>query len=164
MVLPEISIQISANSVAWYGAILATLGASVSLYNLWKDRGRIKITYQKNMQVRNAVPPFTEGEVYFIVNVINKGRRPLVIGTVAMQYVTGENFILNDCINSQVNRILTEENPHTMYTIDQNFIDFSKIYRIMVYDKLGREYVSYFSKVPTFVKIVFKVRSLFIKT
>lgn len=160
MIIPEISIQISANSVAWYGAILSTFGAVFSFYSLWKDRGKLKITYQKNMRVMNARYPFTEEKDYFIVHITNTGRRPIAIGNVAIQYVTGENFLLADSIDSQSTRILTEENPHTMITTDQGIVDFSKIHRIMVYDKVGKEYIKYFSKFPTFTKIAYKLKTV----
>ncbi len=161
MKIPEISIQISANSVAWYGAILATIGASVSIYNAWKDRGQIKITYQKGMQIMNALPPWSENKDYFIVNITNTGRRSIAVGNVAVQYISGENFILADSIDNQSTRILTEEKPHTMITTDQSLIDFSKIYCIMVYDKAGREYKKYFFIFPTFARIIFKLKNKF---
>lgn len=161
MKISEISIQISTNSVAWYGAILATIGASVSIYNAWKDRGQIKITHQKGMRVMNALPPWSEDKDYFIVNITNTGRRPIAVGNVAVQYISGENFILADSIDNQSTRILTEEKPHTMITTDQSLIDFSKIYCIMVYDKAGREYKKYFFIFPTFKRIVFKFKNKF---
>ena len=69
-------------------------------------------------------------------------------------------FLLADSIDSQSTRILTEENPHTMITTDQGIVDFSKIHRIMVYDKVGREYIKYFSKFPTFTKIAYKLKTV----
>ena len=161
MPIPEISIQISANSVAWYGAVLSTLGASVSIYNAWKDRGQLVISSQKNMRLMNALPPWSENKDYFIAHVKNSGRRPIAVGNVAIQYISGENFILADSIDNQSNRILTEEKSHTMITTDQSLIDFRKIYRIMVYDKVGREYKKYFSNFPTFAKILFKLKSFY---
>lgn len=159
MKLPEISIQISANSVAWYGAILATIGASVSIYNVWKDRGQIKINHQKGMCILDALPPWSGDRDYFIINIINTGRRPIAIGNVAIQYISGENFILADSIDNQSARILTEEKPHTMITTDQSLMDFSKIYCIMVYDKVGREYKKYFFIFPTFKRIIFNLKN-----
>lgn len=158
MKIPEISIQISANSVAWYGAIIATIGASVSIYNAWKDCGQIKITYQKGMRIMNAIPPWSEDKDYFIVNITNTGRRPIAVGNVAIQYISGENFILVDSIDNQSTRILTEEKPHTMITTDQSLIDFSKIYCIIVYDKVSREYKKYLFIFPTFKKVIYKLK------
>jgi hypothetical protein len=163
MSIPEISIKISANSVAWYGAILATIGASISVYNAWKDRKQIKIFPQMNMRIFNARPPFEENKDYFIVNITNTGRRPVAIGNVAIQYISGENFILADSIDNQDLRILTEESPHAIITSDQSIFDFSKMYCIMVYDKTGREYRKYYSYFPTFKRLVFNLKNLVIK-
>lgn len=159
MVFPNVSIQISANSVAWYGAILATIGACISIYNVWKDRSHIKITYQKGMRIMNALPPWSENKDYFMVHIANTGRRPVAIGNVGIQYISNESFILADSINNQSARILTEEKPNTTITVDQSLIDFSKIYCIMVYDKAGREYKKYFSKYPIFKKIDFELKN-----
>ena len=44
MPLPDISIHISANTVAWYAAIVSTVGLLATIYTAWKDRPRVKIT------------------------------------------------------------------------------------------------------------------------
>lgn len=159
MQIPEITFQISANTVAWYGAIVATLGASVSIYNAWRDRAQIKIDFQKGMRIMNARPPYSEDKDYFSVNITNRGRRPVAIGNVGMKYFSGETFILAGSIDDQHTRILTEEKPRTSILTDQSIIDFSKIYSILVYDQAGREYIKYFYKFPTFTKWHFKMKN-----
>jgi len=139
------SINISAESVAWYGAIVATLAVIVSIYNIWKDRGHIKITYQKGMRLINAAPPWSEDKDYFSVHIINKGRRPVAIGNVGIRYISGDTFLLSGSLDNQSERILTEEKPHTTILTDQSMIDFTKIYCILVYDQTGREYIKYLS-------------------
>lgn len=139
------SINISAESVAWYGAIVATLGAIVSIYNAWKDRGHIKITYQKGMRIVNAAPPWSEDKDYFSVHITNRGRRAVAIGNVGIKYISDETFLLSGSLDNQQERVLTEEKPSTTILTDQSMIDFTKVSCILVYDQAGREYKKYFS-------------------
>jgi hypothetical protein len=158
--LSNITLQISADAAAWYGAVVATIAAAVSVYNAWSDRARIKVTYQEGMRIMNAVPPYFESKEYFVVHIVNIGRRPVAIGTVAIQYISGENFILSGSINDQNTRILTEEKPKTTIPpTDQSLMDLSKLYCILVYDQAGREYKKYIHKFPTFVKWLWTLRN-----
>lgn len=160
MQFPEITFQIPASTVAWYAAIVATVSAAASIYNAWKDRARIKITHQKGMRIMNANPPYSEGMDYFMVHIVNTGRRPVAIGNVGVKYVSGETYILAGSIDNQNTRILTEEKPRTMIPTDQSLIDLSKLHCILVYDQAGREYKKYIHRFPTFAKIFYRIRSL----
>lgn len=158
MLIPEVSLKISASSVAWYGAVVATIGAVVSIYNAWRDRAQIKIDSQKNMRIMNARPPYLENKDYFSVNITNRGRRPVAIGNVGMKYFSGKTFILAASIDDQHTRILTEEKPRTSILTDQSTISFQNLYCVLVYDQAGREYIKYFHQFPTFRKCLYKIR------
>ena len=47
MALPDLKIEITAITVAWYGAIVATASIFLSLYNVLRDRARIKIKFRR---------------------------------------------------------------------------------------------------------------------
>jgi len=158
MSIHNISIQISADNVAWYGAIVATGALLVSTYNIWQDRARIRIKYQKGMRMINSAPPYSDDKDYFIITIINKGRRPVAIGNVAVRLFNGKAFIAADSLNN-ANRILTEEKPVTQIMIDQNELDFSKTYYIEAYDKTGRRYKKYFYRFSVFKKIIFLIKN-----
>jgi len=160
-----INLQISASTVAWYGAIVATLSACVAIYNAWRDRAMIVITYQKRMKIMNAIPPLSEDKHYFIVTIRNRGRRAVSIGNAGIMYISGEYFLLGDSIHNiaNTNRVLTEEKPDTQIISEQEGVDFSKLYYIQVFDKAGREYRKYTSKIPTFKKWWYKIKIIFTK-
>ncbi|HWZ22249.1 MAG TPA: hypothetical protein VNW06_06315 [Cytophagaceae bacterium] len=158
MTTPIFSIQISADTVAWYGAIVATGALLVSAYNAWRDRARIKIKYQKGMFIINAVSPYSEQKTYFVINIINTGRRPVSIGNVGIRLFKGGALLLSDSLTS-VNRILTEEKPETQITTEQDLLDFSKVHYIEVYDKTGRQYRQYFHAFPTFKKVIYLIKN-----
>jgi hypothetical protein len=147
---PEISIQISTTSVAWYGAIVATISAIVAILNMWRDQARVKVTFQKGLMIMNAIPPYSEDKTYFAVHITNKGRRPVAVGNIAVKYISGETFILASSLDNQETRIITEEKPHTMILTDEETIDLPKLSTILVYDLSGRKYVKYLTRFPTF--------------
>lgn len=155
MIIPNISIQISANTVAWYGAIVATGSLLASVYNSWKDRARIKIKYQKGMRIIGS-PAYSDKKTYFVITIINLGRRPIAIGNVGIRLFKGGSLISADSLNNS-NQILTEEKPETQIMIDQSEIDFSNVHFIDVYDRAGREYKKYFYNFPTFKKLIYKL-------
>jgi hypothetical protein len=164
MQIPDANLQISANAVAWYGAIVATFGAFVSLYNAWCDRSLVIIDFQKGMKIINAVPPYSEDKEYFIITVINKGRRPVALGTVAFTYNKSVGaYILPDSSLNQTNRVLTEQNPETRYLVEQDSIDFNRLNRIQVYDRTGKQYNKYYRKFGIVGSIFYTIQYKFKK-
>ena len=72
------TIEISASTVAWYAAIIATLSAVVSAYNIFRDRAKLKIAVKPNMKFYPDAPPYGS-KTYTIVTVTNTGRRPITV-------------------------------------------------------------------------------------
>jgi len=72
------TLEISASSVAWYAAIVATVSAAVSAYNILRDRARLLIRVAANMRFLNAESP-SESGLFIVVTVVNSGRRPITI-------------------------------------------------------------------------------------
>jgi len=147
-------IEISANAVAWYGAIVATLSALIALLNYWRDKARVKITYQKDIQIMGRQNVYDQTKTYFNITVINKGRRPIKIEKAAIKIVDRKGFwLLGDSFASHRVKVLTEENPKTEFLTDQAEIDFSKVWYIAIYDAIGHEYRKYFHLLPTFWRV-----------
>jgi hypothetical protein len=72
------TIEISASTVAWYAAIVATLSAIVSAYNILRDRAKLKIAVRPNMKFYPEEPPYGD-KTYVVVTVTNVGRRPITV-------------------------------------------------------------------------------------
>jgi hypothetical protein len=143
MSLPDISIQISASAVAWYAAIVATIGVIMTCYSAWRDRPRVVVTINPNMLVRNA-PPYDPNKTYIDITVRNRGRRPVQISTVSLKLYRTRGFVLvSDSIFQHVHRVLTEERPRTNFFIEQDLIDPKNIDYAIVYDETGKFYVKY---------------------
>ncbi len=163
MTLPEISLQISATSVAWYGAIVATISAIVGIINALRDRARVDISFQKGLMLVNARAPYTDDKTYFAVNITNKGRRPVAIGNVGVKYISGETFILAGSLDNQETRVLTEEKPRTMILTAEETLDLTKLHTILVYDLSGREYIKHLYMFPGFRRLIFYLKNLKIR-
>lgn len=150
-----INISITAENVAWYGAIVATASVIFSGINLWRDRSRIKISHSKSY-VMNA-PGYDTNELYFDIQVRNIGRRTIALGNIGIKLLDGSTLLLSDSFNERVNKVLTEQNPRTNFLTLNKEIDFTKAHYIAVFDEAGREYRKYFSKFPTFKKWLYPI-------
>jgi len=141
--MPDFSITISANTVAWYAAIVSTVSLLVNFYNAWKDRARISISINRNMQIRN-VSFYSPQKTYIDVTIRNRGRRPLKISTVALKlYRTAGFFFLNDSVHQHMPRILTEEDPRTNFFVEQDLVGPERIEYAVVHDEAGNVYIKY---------------------
>jgi hypothetical protein len=135
-------LEISASVVAWYGAIVATVGILVSLYNVLRDRARIKIKYQRDMKIVGPRAVYDPNKIYFNITVINKGRRPVNITKAAIRAI-GEKrkyALLADSFSAHRNRVLNESNPTTEFMMEQVEDWLANAWFICVYDATGRGY------------------------
>ena len=136
--LGDLNIVVSASTVAWYAAILSTLGAIKVLSDLWNDRGRIKLEWLFDMRMTG------EKDIYFLVRVINKGRRPIKITHVATKlYGQTEIGLLGHSFTHENRRILTEERPSTEYPVVQGDISPKSLWFVAVTDARGKEHRKY---------------------
>jgi hypothetical protein len=144
--MPDISIQISANVVAWYAAIVSTIGLAISLYTIWKDRAHVRISIHPNVRLMNA-PPYNPNRTYIDITVRNRGRRPTKISTVSLKlYRTRGYTLLSDSLYQHVNRVLTEENPRTNFFVEQDLIDPKRIEYVVLFDEAGHMHIKYYRR------------------
>ena len=95
MPIPTFNIHISGNILAAYGAILSTITASVQIISHLKDRANLRIFVQHDMEMIGS--PLFHGKTLTLVNVSNKGRRPVTITSVsAYRLHPAKAFIIPD--------------------------------------------------------------------
>ncbi len=147
--MPTFSLTISAAAVAWYGAIVATTAAIISLYVAIRDRSRVVISYQEKMWVMNS-PLHDEHAEYFCVTVRNAGRRTVALGNVGIRLMNGSALLLSDSVDGSRNKVLSENNPRTEFLTKRDGLPATvEFYRIEVYDEAGGKHYKYFSRFPT---------------
>jgi hypothetical protein len=83
MPVPNLHVTISGSVVAVYAAVVSTITGSVQLWHFFRDRARIKLTVQRNMEI--VGDPRYARKSLTIVRVANQGRRPVTITTVGIQ-------------------------------------------------------------------------------
>lgn len=155
MSFPDLTIQISADTVAWYGAIIATLAASISIYNVWQDRPRVTLGFGKNFRRVEAWD-----EPLFYVSVVNRGRRPVKIDKAWVKvYGYAGEALLADSLNTAQERTLDERNPKITFWTKEGTMDVGSIYCIHASDDTGRVYKKYIKTFPTFMGLWWIIRA-----
>ena len=158
----------SIDYVAWYGAIVATLGFALSLYAIFRDRAKIDIKYEPNMYLAgNGAAVFYKqsDKMHLSISAINKGRRPIRIDRAALRIFGhyNKNFLLTDSFANHRNKIINEENPKTTFMVVQDLIDLKNVIYVVVTDGTGRQYRKYIKKFPTIYLIIDWLKNKFSK-
>jgi peptidoglycan/LPS O-acetylase OafA/YrhL len=122
MPVPNLHVTISGSVVAVYAAVVSTITGSVQLWHFFRDRARIKLTVQRNMEI--VGDPRYARKSLTIVRVANQGRRPVTITTVGAYNLFPDNpFIIPEC-NPALPHELTE-GKSLMAIIPSCDLDFS---------------------------------------
>lgn len=155
------STLITTNLVAWYGAVVATLSVLFSIYNTLRDRAKIKILYDPNQFLHGAVSSYgyDSDKEYLSINVINKGRRPIKIEKAALKILGRKGYLLlSDSFVDHRTRVITEEEPRTLFLLEQDSVDLNKVLTVFIYDGAGREYKKHIKIFPTFLRILDRIK------
>ncbi len=139
--MPIIRIDVSASTVAWYGAIVATFVGIKALNDILNDRGRLKISFQTDMMI---VGGGSVSDSQVSISVTNKGKRPAKITHVSMRFLPDWDRAL--LWAGERPRILTEENPSTIYVKPQEGLDLEHLWLIEIIDARNKKYHWYRQK------------------
>ncbi len=152
VLVPNIHITISGSVVAVYAAIVSTITASVQLWHFFRDRSRIKLTVQRNMEIIGG-PVHRKGLT--IIRVSNLGRRPATITTVGARRVFPDTHLVIPECNPQLPHELVE-GKSLIAIIPPCDLDFSRIILWEAYDAVGRRYPLYVAR--WYVRMMPRVR------
>ncbi len=150
MEIPQIKLEISANAVAWYGAIVATIAAAVSIFMALRDRARIKIICEKDRIIIGEQSIYPKDKTYFNVSVVNRGRRPIRIEKVAFRTIGRKKrfALFSDSFLQERRKVLTEEYPRTDFMTEQDEDLLKSVWYIAIYDGAGKTYKKYLKFFP----------------
>lgn len=152
--MPIITIDVSASTVAWYGAIVATLGGMKALNDILNDRGRLKISFQTDMMIAGG-GKVSDDQV--AIHVTNKSKRPAKITHVGMRMLPNWDRAL--LFAGEQPRTLTEEDPSTVYVQPQKGLDLDNLWFVYVIDARGKEYHWYRRKVGYLKWLQYRLRN-----
>ncbi len=148
MIFSDIKIEISANTVAWYGAIVSSLAFFIAFLTYKRDRAKIVVEWQKDMFFYDdSINP---GEPYLLIKVINKGRRSVRIQQVGFSnlYKRGGG-ILNPYYISLPSTV--SEGESLSLTWKQKNIFNKPISSFNVYDATGKVYKARVVSLPEYL-------------
>ena len=137
-----ISIDISANVIAIYAAIIATFSALKVIYDILTDMRKIKLSYRTDVTIQNH-PDYKPNEPHFCIEVVNTGKRVVKIVNVGYFTKDGMKNILSDSLFDLQNRILTDSNPSTSYLLPLKDVDINKIWYLYALDGRNKTYEQY---------------------
>ncbi len=137
--MKEVSIEISASMVAWYGAIVATLAIIINLLQLWRDRSRIVVKGRAGYKVTPG-GPYDSTKSYILITVANHGRRSRTIDKVGVKLRSGKHrhFIAVDSTLKGPQELT--EGRSCAYVMKQDDFDLENIEYVWAYDQTGKEF------------------------
>lgn len=143
---PIVKFEISASSVAWYGAIVATVSALATLYKIIQDRTKLLITIKPNMKVYPKNTPYGD-TTNVVVSIVNGGRRPITISNVWFETRQRDKpgLLLSDSIRQ--GSVELSEGKGSDYLCDQNQKELLDARFVCVSDSKGRTHRRKLSRV-----------------
>lgn len=133
-------ITISAEAVAWYGAIVATTSAILGAISVFRDRAKIRVSATPDMKIVQSVGDYSKDSSYILIEVANVGRRTVHLRELPYLTLKGEkrtSLIVKG--PWQPSSILAEGESATMLGRQQD-VDLSQIRRVIVTDATGRRW------------------------
>lgn len=134
--VPEIKLEITANAVGWYGALVATAGIIISVFNFLRDKSRIVLKWKKGMRIINPGAGYKSGIDYISIEVINKGRRPVTIGSVGYLGLNKQHGIVSQSLIEGAIKI--QEGEKHSYTVEQRLVPLDNVAYFIAYDQTGK--------------------------
>ena len=143
-----VTVEITAEVVAWYAAIVATIAALVSLLNAWRDRARIQVSVNSRMSMFPE-DPGEEGKSYTLITVSNRGRRPLTVTHVwfEIQKETNPRLLVADSLKKGPQEVT--EGKAVQYIVQETDVDLCACKYVCVSDATGRTFRRKVAKVST---------------
>ena len=88
---PPITFTITADTTAWYAAIISTALLIIKFTEFLRERVQIKVKVKKGYRVSGGEPDYPADTDHVVITVINQGKRPVTIKTVGVISKTGNN-------------------------------------------------------------------------
>jgi hypothetical protein len=153
---PVFSITITAEAVAWYGAIVATLaflvaaiGLALNAYNILRDRPNIHVAARANYRLTASAARlgYDVTKDFIAITVSNKGRRPATISQVYLQLKSGKSIVAADSLR-RGSQVLSESTAPVTYPIEQDQVRFDDIDYPAAIDQTGKIWKGTFDPNP----------------
>jgi hypothetical protein len=132
------------------GVVLGSGSLVLGIFNYLRDRPKIRIHLQWNMEIIGGSPPQDEREIGMI-SVTNTGRRPIYISHVCLILPKNYKARLLVLMDSVPGRKLSEGDPPASFVIrhdiQSKYVNDLKRIRAQVSDSTGQVYTSKYPKI-----------------
>lgn len=136
------TINITAESIVWYAAIVSTFSAIKVIYDIWQDKQKLQLGYRTDATIQNS-PNHDENVKQFCLEVVNLSKRTIKVVNVGYFTKDGIKHLMTDSLYDLPNRILTDNNPSTAYFIPAKHINTRDIWYLYALDGRNKVYKSY---------------------
>jgi len=141
-----IKIEISADTVAWYGAIVATTSLLIGVYKVWIDQPRLKFSVAREYEIwgtdtdgsfKNIEP----GKAFWMIQIANIGRRSIILNSIGVEWrdKKGGALISRD-YNGPVQRFELKPGNSRKIVINSALIDINRVKNIYARDTTGKSH------------------------
>jgi hypothetical protein len=158
MLLPNFSLNITASVVSWYAAIVSTAIASVQIANYFRDRAKIRISFQRNMEMVNN--PAYKGMTLTFITIVNVGRRRLTITNVGARRSTNKSYVFTDSL-PRLPHVL-DEGGQIQVIVNEEGLDFGDLRCFQASDASGRIFRK--NVAPWYRRFYWRMRRWFAKS
>jgi|GEM_PF-1531314 len=141
VLLGDIGINITAGTVAWYAAIIATFSAVKVIYDILTDKRKIQLNYRTDVSVQGG--GYDPDDNQFCIEVVNTGKRIVKIVNAGYFEKDGKKSIFSDSLFNLESRILTDSNPSTSYLVLLREVNLDKLWYLYALDGRGKVYKKY---------------------
>ncbi len=108
--------------LASYGALISTLVAIWQIHSIWRDKADVRVT--PNIGILGSL---NETRKVFMVDIINKGRRPVTISSIQVRLKDGKDWLfIAPYANQGLPKELTEGRSHKVFHNLDKTIEFFK--------------------------------------
>lgn len=99
----EISITVSAETVAWYGAIIATLSLVIAATKLFADRRRLRVSVDYGI-----LKGVGDERTKVFISAANIGKRPITVNSLGLRFKDNTEIIIRQTPNLNMPHTLNE--------------------------------------------------------
>lgn len=117
--MANFNLQISADVVAWYGAIIASIGLLLSALNFLRDRARIKVELTNGLYTAGG----SVSDVQLILSVKNMGRRKITLANAGFLLENGYNVFFPNPVGINFPHELGEGKSASMFVDKSTLLD-----------------------------------------
>ena len=139
MEFSNIKLEVTASSVAWYGAIVATISVIISLLNFLSDKERIKVKYKRGMRITPGDDRYDENTDYTLIEVVNLSKRPVTVKSIGGEYMWKHGgFLASNSI--QEGQVTIDSGKNHIVLMKESLIKWNQMDSFTAYSVAGKTY------------------------